>query len=265
MKHILFFITHKTLTLEHAELTFQSLASQECDDMFDEMIIYNTHPDDISNSTLLFLCNKYNLDRFFKKISLFSEQYPEQKSLGADVHALARYSYKNFEPTDRILLLKSDSLLSKNYFDEVFKLPEGPVYFVAPFICAKKRVANEEILDYIKRDTFIRSDDITFFVEDQTGSPNNDFNNRPGINVTDEQIKFTSCYVITDFSCHLISVELLHQLTLHHQSWGGAKFYNLVPYFRGTDRCFVVHKYHGIISENRDTDREGPVKDWLNS
>ena len=111
----------------------------------------------------------------------------------------------------------------------------------------------------------MESDDITFFVEDQTRSSNNDFTRRNGVKVTDESIRFTSCYVITDFSCHFISVNLLEKINIEFSSWGGAKFFELTPYFHGTDRCFVIHKYHGIISENRSTDREGPVREWLNS
>lgn len=265
MKHILFFITHKTLTLDHAELTLYSISKQASNHKFDELVIYNTHKDELPDTQIMQLCAKYSVGRFFKEIKFFTD-YPEQKSLGADVHAISVYTCNNYKKEDRILLLKSDSLLSKNYFDEVFNLPiDRPVYFVAPFICAKQRVPDEEILEYISRDKFIRSDDITFFVEDQSNSGDNDFNNRPGVNVTDHQIKFTSCYVITDFSCHLISVGLLEKMTLTHQSWGGAKFYHLIPHFIGTDRCFVVHKFHNIISENRSTDREGPVKDWLAS
>ena len=38
--------------------------------------------------------------------------------------------------------------------------------------------SNNEILEYILRPRFIKSDDITFFVEDEYQSSDNDFNNR---------------------------------------------------------------------------------------
>jgi hypothetical protein len=124
-------------------------------------------------------------------------------------------------------------------------------------------VEDSEILSYIDRETFVKSDEITFFVEDRYGSPNNDFTHRKGTHVTDYSIKFTSCYVICDFSCHLISISLLDLLTIQNQTWGGVNLSKLVPYFIETDRCFVVHKYHNIKSENRSSDREGPVETWL--
>ena len=185
--------------------------------------------------------------------------------MGADIGAICEFARVNYSPDDRILLLKSDCVLSKNYLEDILNLPEDDVFFTAPFICAKARVSDEEIEEYSKRDTVVFSDDITFFVEDGTNSPNNDFNNRPGVNVTDEQIKFTSCYVIGDFSCHFITNRLTRRLDIGIQSWGGVKFYALAGYHVGSDRSFVIHKFHGIESENREGDREGPVKEWLAS
>lgn len=54
-------------------------------------------------------------------------------------------------------------------------------------------------------------------------------------------------------------------IDIQHQSWGGVKFYKLRNFYIGTDRSFVIHKYHDIKSENRSTDREGPVESWLRS
>lgn len=267
MKNIVFFITHKTLTKDHAEICFYSLSKQivSSGKKFDKLYIYNTHEDELHNSQLLLTYKWFDLHRFFKEVVVFDYDKSTPKSLGADVSTISNYVRKNYSKDDRVLFLKSDCVLSVNYFDEILNLPEKTIYFVAPFICAKQRITNNEIISYSNRETFIKSDDITFFVEDQTNSSNNDFNNRKDVTVTDEQIKFTSCYVITDYSCHFISVELLEKITIEYSSWGGAKFYNLVPYFVGTDRCFVIHKYHGIVSENRSDDREGPVKEWLNS
>lgn len=268
MKKIVFFITHKTLSEEHANATFWSLSNQVVTkpEKFDYFYIYNTHQDELSNFFLIELFEKYDLNRFFKEIRIFNYDNNTPKALGADIGNIANYVSKYYSPEDRILLLKSDCVLSKNYFDDLLNIEENKeVYFVAPFICAKERITDEEIFEYAKRDKFVASDDITFFVEDQTNSSNNDFKNRPGINVTDEQIKFTSCYVIGDFSCHYLTASLLPKMIVQLQSWGGVKFYNLTSYFVGTNRSFVIHKYHSIISENRQSDREGPVKDWLSS
>lgn len=265
MKKIAFFITHKTLDYEHARATFYSLSKQTTEGVFDRLYIYNTHEDDISNQTILDLCKEFNIRRLFNEIRIFNYNPNTHKSLGADIGTIAQYCMEKYESDDRVLLLKSDCVLSKNYFSDLHKCKEGTIYFVAPFVCAKSRIADDEIFEYCDRDTFIRSDEKTFFVEDQSNSSDNDFNNRPGVNVTDESIRFTSCYVITDFSCHYMSVELMKYLTVQLQSWGGVKFYNLVPYFVGTENSFVVHKFHDIRSVNRNEDREGPVTEWLNS
>jgi len=266
MKKILWFITHKTLNQEHALATLDSLWAQEgVWDKFDKMYIYNTHPDEIDNAWLVekaqSACEGIVVD-----IAVFPYDPATPKSLGADIFVINEYMKNNYSAFDRYLLLKSDCVLSKNYLNEIFNLEgDGFIYFVAPFVCAKARVTDEEIFEYAQRDRYIRSDPMTFFVEDKNNSPDNDFTNRAGYKITDEAIKFTSCEVIGDFSCHYLSVGINHLMITESLTWGGVKFYNLKNYHVGSDRCFVIHKYHGIISENRATDREGPVSGWLNS
>lgn len=267
VKNIAFFITHKTLDLEHAELSFEGFNQQICLSSFDILYIYNSHENELSNESLLLSVEKYNLKRLFKEILIFPYDKNTHKSLGGDVNAIKQFCKLNHEPQDRILLVKSDSILSVNFFDDILNRlpPNKEVYYVAPFVCAKKRVSNKDIISYSKRIKFTRSDEITFFVEDQFQSQNNDFFTRPGTQITDNNILFTSCYVIRDFSCHFLTLSLFDTVSIQNQSWGGVNFSNLHPYFISTERSFVVHKYHDIVSENRSNDREGPVKDWLNS
>jgi len=267
MKNILFYITHTTLTLEHAELTFGSFSRQNCNNMFDCMYIYNTHENELANELLIQLFEKYNLEKFFKKLVIFPYDSKTPKTLGSDILNIREFCKNNYELHDRVLIIKSDTILSVNYFDDILNknADKHPIYFVAPFICAKKRVPNEEIIAYSNRDKYIKSDEITFFVEDQYQSNDNDFYNRSGVDVTDESILFTSCYVIRDFSCHFLSVGLMDLMYIDQRSWGGISFANLIPYFVDTDRSFVIHKYHNIKSENRLTDREGPVESWITS
>jgi hypothetical protein len=267
MKNIAFFITHKTLSYEHAEATIRSLGFQEIRDeaKLDVLYVYNTHQDELSNASIEALLEKHNVQRVCKEIKVFNYDPATPKALAADIAAVMGYAQEVYDSSDRVLLLKSDCVLSKNFLDDILHLPAGDMYFVAPFICAKARVSDEEIFEYAQRDQVVFSDDITFFVEDQTNSTDNDFSNRPGVDVTDEDIRFTCCYVISDFSCHLITASLASRLNLQIQSWGGAKFHALTEYHHGTNRSFVIHKFHDIISENRSTDREGPVKDWLAS
>lgn len=136
------------------------------------------------------------------------------------------------------------------------------IHFVAPFVCAKKRVDDDKIAQYLLRESFIRSDDMTFFVEDSSQSSDNDFNRRAQL-ITDKDILFTACTVTRDFSCHFISVALLDDIMIATQSWGGCNFTNLTSNLIQSDKCFVVHKYHDIISSNRISSREGPVEGWF--
>lgn len=266
VKNIVFFITHKTLDLEHAELTFNSFSRQNTSKMFDALYIYNSHQHELPNNLLFELVEKYNLKKFFNEIVEYPYNASTHKSLGADVNEIREYCKNTFDRNDRVLLIKSDTILSINYFDDILNIiSEEYIYFVAPFICAKKRVSNALITEYSKRTSYVKSDEITFFVEDQYQSNNNDFYDRTDVDVTDESILFTSCYVIRDFSCHFLSVALFDLISIQYKSWGGVWFSNLVPYFIDTDKSFVIHKYHEILSENRETDREGPVKIWLNS
>lgn len=266
MKHISFFNTHKTLGVEHCELVFKSIAGQSTDRKFDKLYIYNSHADELPNEQIVELYNRYSLDKRFNEYEVFPYDVSTHKSLGGDVEAIKNYCSTKYSDSDRILIHKSDCLLSYNYFDDIFNLPPGiPIYFTAPFLCAKSRVSNEEILEYIKRETCVFSDDVTFFVENRYRDNNNDFQRRPGITVTDEQIKYTSCTVIRDFSCHLISNSLMHRLNIRKCSWGGVDLSALEPFYIGTERSFVLHKFHDVISENRETDREGLVSSWLSS
>jgi hypothetical protein len=261
----LFFITHRTLGEEHADMVFRSISMQVTDRKFDRMIIYNSHPQELSNEHLVSLFRRHGLGRVISDVSVFDYDDRTSKSLGMDIHCIRGYCRATMNPNDRVLLLKSDCCLSRNYFDVILKIEEPRlVHFVAPFVCAKKRVGDIDILKYLSRDSFIRSDEITFFVEDSHQSKDNDFHKRLEL-ITDRSILYTACTVTRDFSCHFISVELMNLIGIREQSWGGCNFSALDPYLLQSDRCFVVHKYHDIQSENRIGDREGPVKDWLNS
>ena len=267
MKHILFFITHKTLDREHCELSFKSIQNQVSTQMiFDVMYIYNTHQQEFPNEIVVDLYKEYGLEKFAPTLRIFNYDENSHKSLGQDIENIISYVAKHYELEDRILFLKSDCVLSKNYFQDIFDLPQDrPVYFTAPFVCAKSRVDNDRILEYTMRDIFVPSDDITFFTEDRHGPENSDLVHRKDVAITDASILFFACYVIGDWSCHLISAGLFHLLAIGKQSWGGVGLQGLEPYFVETGRSFVVHKYHDIKSENRSEDRWGPVHTWLNS
>jgi len=266
MRNVVFFITHKTLSMEHANATFHSISKQQVrdDKKFDAFYIYNTHSDELANDDLVALYHQYDLNRFFGELKIFDYDPATPKTLAGDVLAVSNYVKGAYDPQDRYFMLKSDCVLSKNFFDEALHIEENRlVYFVAPFINAKERVTDAEIFDYCERDS-LQADD-TFFVEGDVDGGPTDFHMRPGVSVTDQQIKFTSCYNLGDYSAPFISVGLVDSIQTENLTWGGVRFYGLRPFFVRTDRCFVVHKYHDIVSENRATDREGPAAIWLRS
>ena len=117
---------------------------------------------------------------------------------------------------------------------------------------------------YINRDSFIKSDDITFFTEGVNPDSSNDFTDS-NKNIKNDTIKFFSCEVVDDFSCHYISVNLLDNILIKEQSWGGVNFNSLRQNLISSYKAFTLHKYHSIVSTNRGIDRQGPVESWLRS
>ena len=262
MKNIIFFITHKTLSFEHAVATFTSLGNQSSKKKFDKIYVYNTHPEEISSSDIEALFYKKKLNDKINEIDIFEYDNLTPKNLGSDLNNIINYAVKNYHKTDRILILKSDILLSRNYFETVLSQPEEDICFTSPFVCAKQRVKDEELFEYINREKFIKSDNITFYVEGINPDEQTDFNTRGNI-IIDNDIKFFSCNVVDDFSCHFLNVNSLSKIKINCQDWGGINFNSLRCCLKTSDNCFTLHKYHSIVSDNRNSDREGPVELWL--
>lgn len=261
---IIFFITHHTLSLEHARMTLGSLGCSRDPMKFDCMYIYNTHPEEISNDSLLELAKVSLLYSFITDIKLFPEQYPINKTLASDIMAIQTYCANHYKLNDAIWLLKSDCVVSLNLANELSKVDKlNSFVLTPPFICAKKRVTDDEIYEYCQKPLVVLSDHETFFNENAYGTPDNDFRNRPGESPKDSNIKFISCTVKRDFSCHYLTLDNLIAVSKREQNWGGVWFQNLSDKWIGTHRGFVVHKYHGIISPNRPNPREGTIEEYL--
>jgi hypothetical protein len=258
--NIIFFITHTTLNIEHANLVFKSLSKQKNPIKFDKIYIYNSHQHELPNSVLIDEYKKHNID-FINEIREFN--YKEtSKTLGSDIIQIRNYCLSNYKSSDKVLILKSDILVSKNLFNDFTNIQSQSFIFTPPFICAKKRVSNDIIFDYLNRDKFIKSDDITFFVEDENNSNDNDFYNRT-IDITNQQILFFSTTGKSDFSCHYLTLDNLDKISISIQEWGGCNFNQLRSKWLSTDNGFTVHKYHRVLSENCNKDRQGPVETWL--
>jgi len=261
---ILVFITHHTLSEDHARMTLGSLSRSINPMKFNRMYIYNTHQDELSNDLLLKLTDEYNLSSFIDDIKLFPGSYPVNKTLASDIMAIQLYCTSTYKLTDAVWLLKSDCVVSSQLVNEMNKTNNLESFVLTPpFICAKKRVTNDEILEYCEKKYVVLSDHETFFNEDAYGTPENDFRNRPGESPKDPNIKFISCTVKRDFSCHYLTLDNLNKVSKREQSWGGCWFQNVSDKWIGTYRGFVVHKYHGIQSVNRSAPREGTIEEYL--
>ena len=123
MKKIAFFITHKTLDLYHADLCFKSIGHQKnVTEKFDKLYIYNSHEQDISNESILHAYKIHNLQRIFKEVVIYDYNPNTGKTLGSDITEISNYFCDRYDDNDRVLILKSDCLMSVNYFNEFNKL-----------------------------------------------------------------------------------------------------------------------------------------------
>lgn len=264
-KKILFFITHCTLSYEHAKMTIGSIGRSKNPMKFDKMYIYNTHPDELPNDKLLELAHKYDLQSFISEIELFPSTYPLLKTLASDIIAITNFcTEQKYNNHDAVYLLKSDCVISINLLNEMSKVDTLESFVLTPpYICAKKRVTDNEIITYCSKDNVVLSDNETFFNEDAYGTPETDWKNRPGVHPTDPNIKYISCTVKRDFTSHYLTYDNLLKIAKREQSWGGCWLANVMDKWIGTSAGFVVHKYHDIVSKSRSTPREGSIEEFL--
>lgn len=261
---ILIFITHATLNYEHAEMTFRSLKESADPVEFDELLIYNTHSHELANEDILELSDELH---FIKKRRVFPYNPNTPKCLGADLAVLQKHCSDEYKSSDHVLLLKSDCLLSVNFLNELSKFDtehfSKEFIFVAPLLNAKQSVSNQEIIDRIKMPYAILSSEDTFYMEDENRTADNDFRDRPDATPGDSQIKYISCECKRDWSCHYLPVSVFQRVSVKQQDWGGSSFEHLSHLWVGSYKSFVVHKYHTIVSNNRQTERPGEWGEWL--
>lgn len=80
-----------------------------------------------------------------------------------------------------------------------------------------------------------------FFVEDEVGSLENDTRDRGSYTPT---IKYLVCTGKKDWSCPYISVNLLEQIEITEQEWGGWNAFNVKEFWVGSYMSFLIHRYH---------------------
>jgi len=268
VRNLIAFITHATLDEYHADLCFRALSNSHNPIPIDELIIYNSHADELPNLKLLGIISRYDL-HFIKKITIFPYDNDTHKSLGGDVLALSRFFIREYPPTARVLFLKSEMLVSVNLLDELRKTFDmEKVLFTPPLLNAKKSITDDELIDRSRLKYMIFSSEDTFFMEDEKGSIENDFRDRlgdnRGANPGNPAVKYLSCSGKKDWSLHYISINLLQGLEFKLQAWGGMSFARLQEWWIGAYKSFTVHKWHPIASKNCSEERPGDYNDWLN-
>lgn len=262
-KNILVFITHATLGYDHANMCIKHLSQSVDPIIFDDVYIYNTHEDELSNKDILELMTVYNIKNCCtNEIQIFPYDKLTPKTLANDCAAIFQYMSKVYSDTDRLLLLKSDIMVSSMLLNELKTMNDNDKFILTPpFILAKARVSNEKILEYTSRQYCKLSDEITFFNEDENNSNQNDrLNGKDGM---DHCFEFISCTVKGDFSCHYFTLNIIPYIQMAYQSWGGVYMAQCRPWWKGTINSFTVHKYHSIVSNNREQSRDEAIERYM--
>lgn len=266
LKKVIFFVTHATLTFRHAEMCLQALSESINPPHFDQLIIYNSHQDELSNDQILMLFSRYKLYRFIKSVQCFNYDTKTPKTLGGDINQIRDWCLANLSPRDRVLILKSDILVSSEYLNETQKTDHlDKTLFIPVLYNAKKSVSDNELMELCKKNYVIQSGKEFFFMENETSSPENDLRNRMSTFNLPE-VKYLVCSGKRDWSCPYITVNLLPQVITEQKIWGGWSAIQLQPWWIGGYKSFIVHKWHGIISVNNPGyERPGEYGQWLNS
>jgi hypothetical protein len=267
----LLFNTHTSLTHKHAELSLWALSQQPL--LWDNFVIYNSHEDELSNDYIEEIINKVKLKDKIKNIHKVFYDNKSPKSLGFDLYQQFNYALANFNIDDKYLLLKSDYCVSKNFYKSFDLLKSKKKYFFTiPTVNAKEFVSNEEIKNYLNRDTFIPYDEITYYHGSDMCSNDKPHDTLNGKTDLDKECKFVSCHILKDYNCHVLDGNTMQYAFFSHgelqTTWGGfgSSIYSFLnngcEFICNTD-SFAVHVYHDIISKNRKEPRHDPRKNLI--
>lgn len=224
MKNILCFITSN---FDHVEMCLEHLGRSYDPLIFDEMYIYNSHQKELSNDIILDLTKKYNINTICNTIKLFPYDDNIPKTLG-DCDSIFNYLIDNYYlHDDRILLLKSDIIVSVNFLNELKNIQNSldEKFILSPILISpKEKLTNKEIRNIIS------SDEIVF-------------------NEKDEKISFSS------FFCHYFSLLTIWDMNICENT-DDINFLNCKEYWICTMYSFVVHKSYSNCKniENEESD-----------
>jgi hypothetical protein len=288
------FTTHATLTKDHAINSLQSLLLNQTENLFwDYFIIYNSHPEEISNEWLLEKIKELDTNHYIAKIIVYDYDNDQlYKTLTQDLinqfNFLTSLNYNNID--GKILFLKSDYCVSKN-FNKVFnRLENKKTILSLPIYNAKSKVLQEEINELCKLETFEYVRDKIYYrggtnepitpgtldypnKEEASKEQKNDIINQPYSEYTDGHhfdtnpiIRFVSNNVQNDYNVHVFTNDLLEVSNIivnraFHSDvkWGGVNdLFNEMREFANYSKeidAFAVHMYHSILSPNCDYNR----------
>jgi len=256
---IIFLMVHKTLSDRHIKNTINSLISQhEFNHLsIKKLIIYNTNQIEISNERILGYLNMFSNELRNITVECFEFEGPIPKSLTADIRTIRNFCMKHYSFNAGILLLKCDTILSKKYLKDLKMRTKSTLYYyVPPFVLSKQSVTDLELFDYACQNDFKLSDHQTFFLESSNRHVPSDLETKREVQLEDDRIKFVSCTVIWDFSCHYFTNILFPLVRIRERDWGGVSFERLAMYHTENRESFCLHQYHDIVSENRSTPRD---------
>lgn len=269
------FTTHTTLNLEHANYSLKSLLGlQNCDMIWDNFVIYNTHEYELPNEDLISLIQKYDTKNYIKEILIFPyDPDSNKKNLLQDIRNWYDISLSlGCQNTKgKTLWLKSDYCVSNNFNEIFLENNLNNCMWSLPTLGAKQKISYDTILTKLNLPEFTPSDFETYYrggdnphntLPNEEVSPNGEMDYHPSIN-------YVSHNYVHDFNLHVVSndtLELGRELAYHPQvfdmnsTWGGPHnlFYGLKQngvYFNGEYRAYGIHMFHEIISENRLEDR----------
>lgn len=137
----IFWATHLTLTKEHAECSIKYLLEQQTEmTTWDNFVIHNTHPDEISNEYLLELINKYDVHKQVKSIQIDPRRDSKNHSMDLIQHMQYVVDRGWHTTPGKTLLLKQEYVVSKTFNRSFNSHPDSRVYWALPIYQAKEKV-----------------------------------------------------------------------------------------------------------------------------
>lgn len=280
------FTTHATLTQEHAHHSLYALFIPQTNTSlkWDNFIIYNTHPETISNEWLVSTVESLDVHNQIQNLLVFPyEVGAYQKTLTQDTINHFQILLENeMNSPGKTLLLKSDYCVSNNFNQTFMEHTSINSIWSLPIHNAKEKVSMDEIYAKLADQSFVVYDNVTYYrggtnYPHTPGTMESPYDEQsplePGVNETDPRILFVSHNIQNDYNLHVFTNDTLNtclyickQVYNLESTWGGAHdLFNVAFKHAGIQRstetrAFGVHMYHGIISANRAQDRTDPRK-----